>query len=54
MTVAAAYDAPFPNAASKAGARAFPELLLAGAGRAGRRGRAARAWPRCARTAGRC
>jgi haloalkane dehalogenase len=28
--VAAAYDAPFPNAASKAGARAFPELLLQG------------------------
>jgi haloalkane dehalogenase len=28
--VAAAYDAPFPNAASKAGARAFPELLMAG------------------------
>jgi haloalkane dehalogenase len=28
--VAAAYDAPFPNAASKAGARAFPELILAG------------------------
>jgi haloalkane dehalogenase len=28
--VAAAYDAPFPNAAAKAGARAFPELLLSG------------------------
>ena len=28
--VAAAYDAPFPNEASKAGARAFPELILAG------------------------
>ena len=28
--VAAAYDAPFPNAASKAGARAFPEILLQG------------------------
>src|SRR3954466_5453722 len=28
--IAAAYDAPFPNAASKAGARAFPELLLQG------------------------
>jgi len=28
--VAAAYDAPFPSAASKAGVRAFPELLLAG------------------------
>ena len=25
--VAAAYDAPFPNAASKAGARAFPRLI---------------------------
>jgi haloalkane dehalogenase len=29
-TVAAAYDAPFPNGASKAGVRAFPEILLAG------------------------
>ena len=28
--VIAAYDAPFPNAASKAAARAFPELLMAG------------------------
>ena len=28
--VIAAYDAPFPNAASKAAARAFPELLVAG------------------------
>jgi haloalkane dehalogenase len=28
--VAAAYDAPFPNEASKAGARAFPELIAAG------------------------
>jgi haloalkane dehalogenase len=28
--VIAAYDAPFPNAAAKAGARAFPELLMAG------------------------
>ena len=28
--VAAAYDAPFPNEASKAGARVFPELILAG------------------------
>jgi haloalkane dehalogenase len=27
--VIAAYDAPFPNAASKAAARAFPELLMA-------------------------
>ena len=37
--VIAAYEAPFPNAASKAGARAFPAILPdqpAGAGRAGR------------------
>jgi haloalkane dehalogenase len=33
--VAAAYDAPFPNEASKAGARAFPELILAGPAMAG-------------------
>ena len=33
--VAAAYDAPFPNEASKAGARAFPELILAGPRMAG-------------------
>ena len=39
--VAAAYEAPFPNAAAKAGARAFPELLMEGpdtpGARAGRR-----------------
>ena len=28
--VGAAYDAPFPNEAAKAGARAFPELIVAG------------------------
>jgi haloalkane dehalogenase len=33
--VAAAYDAPFPNEASKAGARAFPELIAAGPAMAG-------------------
>ena len=33
--VGAAYDAPFPNEASKAGARAFPELILAGPEMAG-------------------
>ena len=33
--VAAAYDAPFPNEASKAGARAFPELILQGPEMAG-------------------
>ena len=33
--VAAAYDAPFPDEASKAGARAFPELILAGPEMAG-------------------
>ena len=41
--VAAAYDAPFPNEASKAGARAFPELILQGPEMAGARGRAAHA-----------
>jgi haloalkane dehalogenase len=35
--VAAAYDAPFPNAASQAGARAFPEILLAGESAVGAR-----------------
>ena len=33
--VGAAYDAPFPSEASKAGARAFPELILAGPAMAG-------------------
>jgi haloalkane dehalogenase len=33
--VAAAYDAPFPNEASKAGARAFPALIEAGPAMAG-------------------
>ena len=33
--VVAAYDAPFPNEAAKAGARAFPELILAGPAMAG-------------------
>ena len=41
--VIAAYDAPFPNAASKAAARAFPELLMAAARRPGRRRGPARA-----------
>ena len=50
--VVAAYDAPFPNEAAKAGARAFPELILAGPAMAGRPG-SARSTP-CARTGGRC
>jgi haloalkane dehalogenase len=33
--VGAAYDAPFPNELSKAGARAFPELIVAGPAMAG-------------------
>jgi haloalkane dehalogenase len=33
--VGAAYDLPFPDEASKAGARAFPELILAGPAMAG-------------------
>ena len=41
--VAAAYDAPFPNEASKAGARAFPAILPLRPRWSGRRGRAARA-----------
>ena len=52
--VAAAYDAPFPNAASKAGARAFPELLPADARRRRAPRGPARARRRCARTRGRC
>ena len=58
--VAAAYDAPYPSAASKAGARAFPLMLptvpeMPGAGRRPARarcdawGRAARRWC-CGRT----
>ena len=39
---AAAYDAPFPTPASKAGARAFPLMLPTAPGRPGRRGRATR------------
>ena len=41
--VAAAYDAPFPSEASKAGARAFPAILPLRARRPGRRGRPAHA-----------
>ena len=52
--VAAAYDAPFPNEASKAGARAFPAILPLRPERP-RRGRPARACStRCARTRARC
>ena len=51
--VVAAYDAPFPNAASKAGARAFPAILPHAPDDAGRRGGPARCWRRCARTRGR-
>ena len=43
MQVIAAYDAPYPNPASKAGARAFPLMLPTDARDAGRRGRPARA-----------
>ena len=41
--VAAAYDAPFPSEASKAGARAFPAILPLRARRPGRGGRPAHA-----------
>jgi len=47
--VIAAYDAPFPNVASKAGARAFPLLIPQTPRRPGRVGRAA-VPRRCART----
>ena len=50
--VAAAYDAPFPSEASKAGARAFPPTRAADARRRGRGPRAGRS-RRCATTAGR-
>lgn len=43
--VAAAYDAPFTTPESKVGAKAFPAMLPAHAGRAWRRGRT----PRCGR-----
>ena len=50
--VIAAYDAPYPNAASKAGARAFPLMIPLSPERpARRRGSACRT--RCARTADR-
>ena len=50
--VAAAYDAPFPSEASKAGARAFPAILPLRPTTPARRPAGAR-WPRCARTRGR-
>ena len=50
--VAAAYDAPFPSEASKAGARAFPAILPLSPTTPARR-RAGARWPRCARTRGR-
>ena len=52
--VAAAYEAPFPNAASKAGARAFPGLIPQDARRRRARRRAGARSRRCARTGGRC
>ena len=52
--VAAAYDAPFPSEASKAGARAFPAILPLGPTRPGAPRRRRARWRRCARTRGRC
>ena len=51
--VAAAYDAPFPSIASKAGARAFPDLIRRSPARRAQRRAGARS-RRCARTGGRC
>ena len=48
--VAAAYDAPFPSEASKAGARAFPAILPLLARRCRRRRRRSARSRRCATT----
>ena len=51
--VIAAYDAPFPNPASKAGARAFPLMLPTSPEMPGRRRPASACSTRCAATSGR-
>ena len=51
--VAAAYDAPFPSEASKAGARAFPAILPLSPSDPGAKRGPATCSTRCARTRGR-